>query len=244
MHLNQDQSVSDHRPPPKRAAVVNDILLPMPEQHIRVAVLREQGGIPDDHALVRDHNHEHDPVVSEPGLINLDEGNVFYSVPKAEVERPRPSCPAPAKLAYVVNDRWEVVTRRAQTGLTLRDLFALEPDVELLRDRKSPDDEVVGDRDDASFEQGCVFRTRKVEAPPPSIETKIVVNGREKTVTGKTISFAQVVHLAFGTVDPQTIYTMTYAEGPASNREGSMVVGDSVNLQSGMIFNVTPTRQS
>jgi hypothetical protein len=244
MNPNQDQCAPDNRPTPKWAVIANDTLIPMPGQHVREAAIREQAGIQGDQALLRDHNSNHDPVMPEGGMIDLAEGNVFYSVPKAESEKPWSACAAPAKLAYVVDDVWEEVIRRAQTGLTLRDLFGLVADVELLRDRRSPDDEVISDRDDASFDHGCVFRTRKVATPPPSLDTKIIVNGRERTVTGKTINFERVVVLAFGSIDPQTIYTMAYAEGPASNREGKMVVGDVVEIKEGMVFNVTITRKS
>ena len=242
MNPNQDQNTPDSRPAPKWAAVVNDTLIPMPGHHVRAAAIREQAGIPEGHVLLRDHDNDHDPIMPESGMVDLAEGNVFYSEPEADPSRP--ACTAPAKLAYAVDDVWEEVIRRAQTGLTLRDLFGLAADVELLRDRRSPDDEVVGDRDDASFDHGCVFRTRKVVAPPPSLETKIIVNGRERTVTGHSIGFDQVVVLAFGSIDPQMIYTMAYAEGPASNREGKMVLGDVVNIKGGMVFNVTPTRKS
>lgn len=244
MNPNQDQSASDSRPAPKWAAVVNDTLIPMPGQHVRAAAIREQAGIPEGHVLLRDHDNDHDPIMPNDGMIDLAEGNVFYSEPKTDVDLSRPACTAPPKLAYAVNDVWEEVIRRAQTGLTLRDLFGLAADVELLRDRRSPDDEVVGDRDDASFDHGCVFKTRKMVVPPPSLDTKIIVNGRERTVSGHTISFEQVVVLAFGSIDAQMIYTMAYAEGPASNREGKMVLGDVVNIKGGMVFNVTPTRKS
>lgn len=244
MNTEQAQSKPDTRPAPKWAAIINDTLIPMPSQRVRAAVLREQGGIPDDQMVVRDHDSDHDPVISDADMVNLAEGNVFEGVAKTDVEASRPTCQAPAKLAYSVNDQWQEVIRPRQTGRTLRDLFNLADNVELLRDRHSPDDEVVADRDDASFEYGCVFKTRHVVAPPVSLNTVIIVNGRERTVTGETISFDQVVVLAFGAVDPQTIYTMAYTEGPAANREGSMVAGTTVHIQKGMIFNVTPTRRS
>jgi len=145
---------------PKAAAIVNDTLLPMPDFSIRVAVLREQSSIPEGHALFRDHNSEDDPQLPDNGMVDLRNGNVFYSAPPGQ-RGPRESHPAPAKLAYVVDDRWEVVIKSAQTGQTLRDLFALAPDLELLRDFHSPDDAVVAPSDDASFGAGCVFRTRR-----------------------------------------------------------------------------------
>lgn len=152
-------SAAHGAPAPKAAAILNDTLLPMPDAVIRVAVLREQGSIPEGHALFRDHNSEDDPQLPDNGMVDLRLGNVFYSAPSCDRETREPH-PAPAKLAYVVDDRWEVVIKPAQTGQSLRDLFALAPDLELLRDLRSPDDVVVAPADDASFDAGCVFRTR------------------------------------------------------------------------------------
>jgi len=147
-------------PAPKWAALVNDCLFPMPRRHVRLAVLRTQASIPADHTLFRDHNSSDDPRLADNATVDLGEGNVFYSEPAcAEARRGQPA--APAKLAFVVDDRWELAVKAAQTGQSLRDLFALEADVELLRDFEAPDDVVVNPADDANFGLGCVFRTRR-----------------------------------------------------------------------------------
>lgn len=75
-------------------------------------------------------------------------------------------------------------------------------------------------------------------------EFKIIVNGREKIFTDKKITFNQVVELAFGSVDPNTTYTVTYRKGEQPRHEGSLVSGESVPVKSGMIFNVTATNKS
>ena len=168
----------EHTPNPpaaKWAALINDTLVPMPARHVRAVVLRQQGGLPDEHALVRDHNSEDDPVMPTEGTINLDEGNVFYSVPACDAKL-RAACNAPPKLAYTVDDHWEVVIRSDQTGRSLRDLFALGEDIDLLRDNESADDQVIGDGDNARFHDGCVFRTRKMHAA-----LFIIVNKRRFT---------------------------------------------------------------
>jgi len=74
----------------------------------------------------------------------------------------------------------------------------------------------------------------------------IIVNGREKQWNQKTISFNQVVELAFGNYqeNPNTVYTVTYAKGPHQNPEGSMVKGDKVFVTNKMVFNVTATNKS
>ncbi|HEY4300926.1 MAG TPA: hypothetical protein VGM73_08645 [Candidatus Didemnitutus sp.] len=158
-----DEHAPQASPAPKWAVLINDCLVPMPRQIVRVAVLREQGSIPEDQVIFRDHNSEHDPVVAENGTVDLATGNVFYSDAACEAAGAIAS-DAPAKLAYVVDDRWELVVKPEQTGRSLRDLFALPAESELLRDLESPDDVPVGDTASAAFQEGCVFRTRRHQA--------------------------------------------------------------------------------
>ena len=74
----------------------------------------------------------------------------------------------------------------------------------------------------------------------------LIVNGRQKPWTEKTISFEQVVVLAFGTYDPNPdkVYTVTYDRGPHENPDGTMVKGDIVCVKDKMIFNATATDKS
>src|SRR5579872_3306218 len=74
----------------------------------------------------------------------------------------------------------------------------------------------------------------------------LIVNGRPKQWNEKTITFEQIVVLAFGSYDPNPnkVYTVTYDKGPHKNPEGSMVKGDKVFVKDKMIFNVTATDKS
>tara|TARA_R110000782_G_scaffold180899_5_gene271345 strand:- start:1203 stop:1484 length:282 start_codon:yes stop_codon:yes gene_type:complete len=74
----------------------------------------------------------------------------------------------------------------------------------------------------------------------------IIVNGREESHKGKTISFEQVVILAFGAVssNPNIVYTVTYSRGRRNKPQGTMVAGDIVKVKKGMIFNATETDKS
>jgi hypothetical protein len=74
----------------------------------------------------------------------------------------------------------------------------------------------------------------------------IVVNGREKTVTGKELTFAQLVALAFDTppTGENIVFTITYRRGQGEKPEGSLVEGEAVKIKKGMIFNVTATDKS
>jgi len=72
----------------------------------------------------------------------------------------------------------------------------------------------------------------------------IIVNGRPKHVNEDSITFTEVVKLAFGEVKPNTLYTVTYSGGPKENPKGTMSQGDTVKIKSGMNFNVTATDKS
>ena len=74
----------------------------------------------------------------------------------------------------------------------------------------------------------------------------IIVNARKKEVTGTTLSFDQIVALAFDPVPtgPNIMFTITYRRGPHANPEGSLVEGGSVQIKEEMVFNVTATDKS
>ncbi len=84
---------------------------------------------------------------------------------------------------------------------------------------------------------------------PPDREEKeitIVVNGREKTVSTKELSFDALVSLAFE--NPPTgefsCFTITFRRGQGNKPEGSLAEGETVKLKDGMIFNVSATDKS
>lgn len=76
-------------------------------------------------------------------------------------------------------------------------------------------------------------------------EFKIYVNGRERTVSEKEISFKEVVVLAFGIYEEKEtiVYTVTYSKGE-DRHEGTMTKGMTVKVKEGMIFNATRTDKS
>ena len=106
------------------------------------------------------------------------------------------------------------------------------------------------------WEDEPISNDTKVNLARPEIEhfyskdkdfkVTIIVNGRPKQWNEKTITFDQVVILAFGSYDsnPNKVYTVTYDRGPHQNPEGSMVKGDKVYIKDKMIFNVTATDKS
>jgi hypothetical protein len=75
---------------------------------------------------------------------------------------------------------------------------------------------------------------------------EITVNGRQKFVTSKELSFDEIVALAFD--NPPTgdniIFTVTYRRGEGNKPEGTLVKGEIIKIKDGMIFNVTATNKS
>ncbi len=77
-------------------------------------------------------------------------------------------------------------------------------------------------------------------------EMTIIVNGKEKTVKDKELTYAQVIALAFDNppTGPNFCFTITYRRGHGNKPEGSLIQGESVKVKDGMIFNVTATDKS
>ena len=75
---------------------------------------------------------------------------------------------------------------------------------------------------------------------------EVVVNAEPHLVHGESLTFEQVVRLAFSDVNfsDQVVYTVTYKRGPHQNPEGSLVAGESVFIKNGMIFNAKRTDKS
>jgi len=174
--------------PAKWNAVVNDTLVPAANRKLRVRVLKHQAGIPADHVLVRDHGSEVDVTFSDDDTIDLAEGNVFYSVARCE-PRPPEGCSQPAKLAFVVQDRYEVTTRPDQTRETLLNLFGLESDVQLYRDRESPRDELIDIRQTVMFADGSSFVTH---GKRPGAKVQININGEDYQIAPGSYTVAEI----------------------------------------------------
>lgn len=77
-------------------------------------------------------------------------------------------------------------------------------------------------------------------------EITLIVNGRPKPWAERSITFEEVVALAFGSYDPNPnkAYTVTYDKGPHQNPEGALVIGTKVFVKDRMVFNATCTDKS
>ena len=139
-------------------------------------------------------------------------------------------------------DQEEYHSLTPTTGSALYVLGEVEPGLELFR-------EVTGDEEDpevpSSPEAVHLKEDEHFHSGKPKTY-KIYVNGQEKVVTTKIVSYEQIVALAFpNPVTGQNIrYTVGYEDGPHKNPSGSLMPGGKVHVKDGMIFDVTPTDKS
>jgi hypothetical protein len=77
-------------------------------------------------------------------------------------------------------------------------------------------------------------------APTPAAQTRvgITVNGRGMSVPAGEISYESVVKLAFPEIEPGFVFTMVCR---GLRFSGSLIPGESVALEEGMIFSVADT---
>jgi hypothetical protein len=75
----------------------------------------------------------------------------------------------------------------------------------------------------------------------------IVINGQQKEVDARELSFDEVVSLAYDGNPPvgeNWMFTVTYRRAQGNKPKASLVAGETVTLKEGMIFNVTATDKS
>ena len=75
---------------------------------------------------------------------------------------------------------------------------------------------------------------------------EIIVNSRLRTVSTRTVTFEQIVQLAFpGQHEPNVVFSMTYRHAASTPHAGELGAGGSVDVKKkGTVFNVTRTVQS
>jgi uncharacterized C2H2 Zn-finger protein len=134
--------------------------------------------------LVRDHGSEQDVAFPDDAVLDLADGNVFFTVPRCDY-RSKGMTTAPAKCAFFVDDRPALTLRSDQTGHTLRELFGLADDVGLFRDYQSPQDQPIGSSTLVRFSDGPVFYSRGGQHHDTQVE--ITIDGaKHKVPPGKT----------------------------------------------------------
>ncbi len=123
----------------------------------------------------------------------------------------------------------------------LRDIMGAEANEILVLERENePDQEIEpGSNVDLDARGTERVRTRRRRIT-------IIVNARQEAIDGDTVTYAQLVALAFQPVPtgPEVLFTITYSKGPKENPKGTLPEGGSVSIKNGMIFVVTQTNRS
>ncbi len=92
---------------------------------------------------------------------------------------------------------------------------------------------------------GAAGVERFFTAPRPAVEIEIVVNTRARLVRGPTVTFEQIVELAFpGPHEANVVFSMTYRKAASAPHAGELGAHGVVTIKKGTVFNVTRTVQS
>ena len=82
------------------------------------------------------------------------------------------------------------------------------------------------------------------QVPGQNKTVTIIVNGRPREVTGRTISYEEIVKLAFPDDPSNQDIDFTVAYANPHGKDGELVAGQEVHVREGMVFNVTKTNRS
>lgn len=160
-----------HTADPRWFALINDRIYPAPRRQIPVALLRAFAAVAADHVLVRDHQSPNDAILLDGATVDLAQGNVFVTKSRSEAAE-APQCAAPAKMALSLDDRFELTPIGELELSTLRSLFGIAEDTQVIRDLESPDDQIIAPGDKVRFIDGPAFLTRGTK--PKHIDVSIV----------------------------------------------------------------------
>ena len=147
-------------------------------------------------------------------------------------------------LNLTINEKQYEWTQEYITGAEIRKIGNIPAEDEIFLAIKKPwEDEIIPDDKQVNLARPEI---EHFYSKSKHFKVELIVNGRLKQWAENTITFDQVVVLAFGIYDsnPNRIYTVTYDKGPHENPEGSMVNGNKVYVKNKMIFNVTATDKS
>ncbi len=78
-------------------------------------------------------------------------------------------------------------------------------------------------------------------------EITIIVNGSEETVPDETVTFDEVVELAFPghPTNPDIVFSVTFEKADSKPHQGTLASGGSVTVKKrGTVFDVTQTNRS
>ncbi|MEE9361980.1 MAG: multiubiquitin domain-containing protein [Cellulophaga sp.] len=180
--------------------------------------------------------------INEKGFtpIQLDE-EVNLKTAGIEGYRARPY----KKLTIKVDNKHYEVEECLMTPKEIMTLTGINSDRYYLKEIRKGGVEVTY-KDDVEHKIAITKNSCFVSCEIEEVIECVIVNSKPKDWSKNTISFEDVVALAYGKVstNPDVIYTVNYINGVPSKPEGSMLKGDVVSVKNKMIFNVTETNKS
>ena len=144
---------------------------------------------------------------------------------------------------FEVNSREERWGKPAISGQVLAALAMPGPDEAVFLEVRGGTDVLV--ESTMLIDLGTPGVERFFTASLPPVEIEIVVNTRPRLVRGPTMTFEQIVDLAFpGPHAPNVVFSMTYRKAASVPHAGELGAHGVVTIKQGTIFNVTRTVQS
>jgi hypothetical protein len=200
------------------------------DQYKTGAELKELAGIPLNTELFLAVEEDYEPeLIGNDTPVDLARKDVEHFFVKA-------------KLKFTINGVPFISYDQCILGKTIRELGKIPADHDILLKIEQPfKDELVADEEEVDL-----ARPGKEHFISKPVSITLIVNARAKTWGKRTISFEEVVVLAFGSFDPNPnrVYTVTYSGGVHPKPEGTMVKGQIINIKDKTNFDVSATDKS
>ncbi|NDV25971.1 multiubiquitin domain-containing protein [Desulfovibrio sp. JC010] len=129
------------------------------------------------------------------------------------------------------------------TGRRLKKFADVAPDTYdvWMNVRGKGEDQIISNREEVRLDTPGLERFYTEQ-----VSITIIINGRPHEINKRSLSFTELVQLAFPNVQPapNTIHTIVFKNGPEENPQGSLVEGQTIIISERMIINVTKTDKS
>jgi len=146
------------------------------------------------------------------------------------------------KLKFTINDVPFISYEQYIKGSEIRGLGKIPAADDIFLKIEPPfKDELITDDEEVDL-----ARPGKEHFVSKPVSITLIVNARPKPWNKRTISFEEVVVLAFGSYDPNPnrVYTVTYSNGVPPKPEGTMVKSQVINVKDKTNFDVSATDKS
>nr|WP_293838386.1 multiubiquitin domain-containing protein [uncultured Arsenicibacter sp.] len=231
MHREQNPAIPEGIEPSYLEYIIEGQAFQTSKQYITGAELKHQRGIPPDTELYLS--------IARPWTDELIENHTRVDLARPGLEY----FYVRKKLTFTVNGNPFTWYKQYITESEIKAIGKIDEDDELFLKIAHP------------FEDELITRDSRVDLARPGKEHFIsrpkdtyvlIINAQPKHWKQKTISFEQVITLAFGSYsdDVNKAYTVTFANGPKQKPKGVMVKGDVVHVKNEMKFDATPTDRS